>query len=202
MKRLHRHDMYGWSQFDEARNIDFHSVLWQHPEGNIVVDPLPLSAHDQAHLEQLGGVAWIVVTNSDHVRASEVLAQRSGARIAGPALERDDFPVKCDRWLSDGEVFAGMKLIAVNGSKTPGELVLLVEQTTLITGDLIRAHEGGRLTLLPEPKLTDRTAAVHSLQRVVEASGKVDAVLLGDGWPLFVGGGEALRALLSRELAT
>ena len=27
MKLLHRDDLYGWSVFDEERNIDFNSVL-------------------------------------------------------------------------------------------------------------------------------------------------------------------------------
>ena len=46
MKRLHRSDLYGWSVFDEGLNIDFHSVLWVRPEGNVVIDPLPLRDHD------------------------------------------------------------------------------------------------------------------------------------------------------------
>ena len=37
MKRLHRADLYGWSRFDEARDIDFHSVLWKRSGGNVVV---------------------------------------------------------------------------------------------------------------------------------------------------------------------
>jgi hypothetical protein len=60
MKALHREDLFGWSRFDEARNLDFHSVLWVRPEGNVVVDPLPLSEHDTTHLRSLGGVAWAV----------------------------------------------------------------------------------------------------------------------------------------------
>ena len=45
MKRLHRPDLYGWSDFNEDRNIDFHSVLWVRGSGNVAIDPLPLRAH-------------------------------------------------------------------------------------------------------------------------------------------------------------
>ena len=38
MKRLHRDDIYGWSAFDERLNIDFHSVVWVRPGGNVVID--------------------------------------------------------------------------------------------------------------------------------------------------------------------
>src|SRR6218665_2904012 len=83
MKALHRKELYGWSVFDEARNLDFHSVLWVRPEGNVVIDPLPLSTHDAAHLRSLGGVAWVVVTNSDHVRTTRELVSALGAKGGG-----------------------------------------------------------------------------------------------------------------------
>ncbi len=193
MKRLHRDDVYGWSVFDERLDIDFHSVLWVRPLGNVVIDPLPLSEHDRVHLEQLGSVATIVITNSDHTRASKSLAEASGARILGPVDERGS--LECDDWLSDGDVVVeGLAVITLDGSKTPGELALLLEETTLITGDLIRAHEAGRLCLLPEAKLSDKDKAVASLRRLADLP-QIDAVLPGDGWPVFRGGARALAEL-------
>jgi glyoxylase-like metal-dependent hydrolase (beta-lactamase superfamily II) len=190
MKRLHRNDLYGWSVFDEGRNIDFHSVLWVRPDGNVVVDPLPLSEHDRAHLESLGSVGTIVITNSDHERESKALAESTGASIVGPASERDR--LTCDAFLGDGdEVVQGLTAIALEGSKTPGELALLLEETTLITGDLIRAHEGGKLCLLPDPKLTDKEKAIESLKRLADLP-LIETVLTGDGWPVFRGGRQAL----------
>ncbi|RIL03074.1 MAG: MBL fold metallo-hydrolase [Proteobacteria bacterium] len=198
MKRLHRPDLYGWSAFDEARDLDFHSVLWVRDGGNVAIDPLPLSPHDRAHLERLGGLAWIAVTNSDHARGADALARDTGARLAGPAAERDGFPLRCDRWLGDGdELVPGLVAIALEGSKTPGELALVVDGTTLVTGDLVRAHEGGRLATLPGAKLRDAAAARRSLQRLAALPG-IEAVLVGDGWPVFRGGAAALRELAGR----
>jgi metallo-beta-lactamase superfamily protein len=195
VKRLHRPDLFGWSAFDESRNLDFHSVLWKRADGNVAIDPLPLSAHDRKHLEELGGVALVVVTNSDHTRATESLAKECGARIAGPAAERATFPFACDLWLADGdEPVPGLVALALDGSKTPGELALVIEGTTLVTGDLVRAHEGGRLTTLPPAKLRDANAAATSVRRLA-ALRDVDAVLVGDGWPIFRGAGVALREL-------
>ncbi|MFT7654606.1 MAG: hypothetical protein ACI9UU_003726 [Candidatus Azotimanducaceae bacterium] len=193
MKRLHRQDIYGWSVFDEGRNIDFHSVLWVRPEGNVVIDPLPLTEHDQAHLISLGSVSTIVITNSDHERATKSLAEITGARIFGPAGEREQ--LDCNAWLEDGdEVVQGLTVMTLEGSKTPGELVLLLEETTLITGDLIRAHEAGKLCLLPDQKLLDKEKAVASLRRLADLP-LVETVLTGDGWPVFRGGAQALADL-------
>lgn len=196
MKALHRPDLFGWSRFDEARNLDFHGVYWA-KEGGVAIDPLALSAHDEAHVETLGGVAWVVVTNSDHVRDAANVATRFGARIAAPRGERESFPIAADRWLGEGdEVVPGLRVLELEGSKTPGELALVLEGTTLVTGDLVRCHAGGRLHTLPAPKLRDREAAIASIRRLTSLPG-LDAVLVGDGWPVFRGGAEALRALVA-----
>src|SRR5690606_19214344 len=199
MKLLHRPDLYAWSRFDEARNIDFHSVLWVREGGNVVIDPLPLSTHEQARLASLGGVRHLLITNSDHVRAARAVADATGARLYGPVAERDRFPIPCDAWLADGdEPVPGLTVHALSGSKTPGELAFVLERSTLITGDLIRAHAGGRLTLLPDAKLTDRAAALQSVKRLA-ALPEIDAVLVGDGWPVFRQG-KAILTELVQEL--
>lgn len=199
MKRLHRPDLYGWSRFDEARDIDFHSVLWVRPEGSVVVDPLPLSRHDQGHLAALGPVAWIVVTNSDHLRSARELAVITGAKIAGPRAEELTFSPRLDRHLGDGEsLVLGLVAFELHGSKTPGELALVLDRTTLVTGDLVRAHSGGALCLLPDDKLTDKEAALASVARLAMLP-HLEAVLVGDGWPIFRDGAERLRELVVAE---
>ncbi|HET9958141.1 MAG TPA: hypothetical protein VFQ61_26780 [Polyangiaceae bacterium] len=198
MKALHRPDLYAWSRFDEARNMDFNSWLWVRPQGNVVIDPLPLTPHEQSRLEQLGGVRYVVVTNSDHVRDAQNLAAWAGAQISGPAAERASFPLTCQRWLADEEeVVPGLRTLELNGSKTPGELALVLEDTTLITGDLVRAPRAGALDCLPDSKLANRAEAVRSLQRLA-ALGRVETVLTGDGWPVFRFGAQALRELAAR----
>jgi Metallo-beta-lactamase superfamily len=197
MKLLHRPDLYCWSEFDLDRNIDFHSVAWIRHEGNILVDPLPLSAHDRVHLQALGGAKWIVITNSDHIRASQEIAAQTGAQIAAPAGERDTFSIPVQQWLSDGDaIVPGLKAIELHGSKTPGELALLLEDTTLITGDLIRAHQAGSLMLLPNAKLTDRDRALDSVRRLTQLA-TIETVLVGDGWHVFHDGLLRLKAAIS-----
>jgi hypothetical protein len=186
MKKLHRADLYNFSRFDESRNIDFHGLLWVRQGGNVAVDPLPLSPHDERHLAELGGAALVIVTNSDHVRDVVRFAEKSS------------FPVACSGWLGDGdEPVAGLRVFELSGSKTPGELALLITGTgapTLVTGDLIRAHQGGSLNLLPDSKLSDRSQALASLRRLCELT-EIEAVLPGDGWPVFRDGARALREL-------
>jgi hypothetical protein len=195
MKQLHRKNLFGWSEFDKQRNLDFHSVLWVRDEGNVLIDPLPMSEHDHDHLQRLGGVNYIIVTNSDHCRATEQIVSSTGALVFAPSGEEELFPVFCDRWLHDNEeVFPGLIAYELNGSKTAGELALLLDHHILITGDLIRCHIAGELCLLPDAKLSDKHLAIKSVKRLAELP-NITAVLTGDGWPIFSHGSEALHRL-------
>jgi len=197
MKRLHRRDLYCWSAFNERLDIDFNSFVWVREGGNVLVDPLPLSDHDRKHLRDLGGAAWIVLTNSGHVRAAREVAAEFGCGIAGPTAEREEFPLPCDRWLKEGDDFLpGLQILELEGSKTPGELALVLEGTTLIAGDLLRSHRAGALMLLrPDQGLKDAGRAVASLRRLL-TNERLEALLLGDGWCVFRDG----RTLLAEFL--
>ncbi len=195
MKRTHRPDVRCWSRFDEARDMDFNGWAWLRSGGTVLVDPMPMSEHDRAELEAAGPVSHVVVTNSDHTRAAQELAERHGAAVVGPAGERDRLGIPCERWVTTGdEIVPGLIALAMEGSKTPGELALLLEGTTLITGDLVRAPVGGSLAMLPAAKLADEAAARASVRGLLQHR-LVDAVLVGDGWPVFRDGHARLEEL-------
>jgi Metallo-beta-lactamase superfamily len=121
----------------------------------------------------------------------------TGAVVYGPESEQANFPLACEHWLHDKqEVVPGLIAYELHGSKTHGELALVLEQSTLITGDLIRSNMGGELCLLPDAKLTDVAKAKQSVQRMAAMS-NIKTVLVGDGWLLFNQGGEALKVLAS-----
>lgn len=196
MKALHRPEFWGWSEFNAERNLDFHSVLWVRPQGNCAFDPLPQSEHDRLHLLSLGPLTDIFISNSDHLRDAVSLAQATGAELWGPLAEKEI--LDCPHYLTDGdEPLPGLKVFALDGSKTPGELAFVIDGHTLITGDLIRAHRAGQLCLLPDAKLSDKSAAQTSVRKLV-ASFNLQAVLTGDGWPVFRDGQQILNELLER----
>mgnify|MGYP001353336214 CR=1 FL=1 len=195
MKKLHSSDLYCWSEFNEERNIDFNGTLWVNSLGNVLIDPVRLEEHDKNHLDSLGGAAHIIITNSDHVRDTEIISSLTGAKCWGPSEEKDGFPFECDAWLKEGdEPINGIKIYSLNGSKTKGELAILIESKTLVTGDLIRAHEGGKLCMLPDEKLKDRKLALESVKRMASIK-DIIAVIPGDGWPIFKYGHDALLEL-------
>ncbi len=197
MKRLHRPDLFTWSRYDEPLQVDFNGILWRREGGNVLVDPPPLADHDVRHLDELGGATAIVLTTSDHVRGAREVAARTGARLLGPAGERAAFPVACAAWLSDGdEPFPGLRVRELAGSKTEGELALVLDETTAIFGDAVRAHHAGALMYLRPEKLRDPARLVESVRRLRALHPRVAHVLVGDGWSAFNDGGALLDALL------
>ncbi len=198
MKQLHKPNLYCWSQFNPDRNLDFHGYLWVREAGNILFDPVIMSEHDLAELDALGGAATILVSNSDHIRDSERLAKLTGAKIFGPKGESNTFPIQVSHWLGSANLtFDGLQTIELQGSKTPGELAFLIEGHTLITGDLIRCHQAGQLDLLPDSKLSNKDLAIQSLAELAQYN-TIEAVLVGDGWPVFRDGHQYIVDLLTR----
>ena len=41
----------------------------------------------------------ISISNSDHIREAESLANLTNAEIWGPEGEKDNFPITCTKWL-------------------------------------------------------------------------------------------------------
>ncbi len=202
MKVLHRPDVFSWSQFNRDRNIDFHGHFWKRDHGNVAIDPLPVDEHDAAQISALGGVSWILISNADHTRAAAEFKTRWGAKILGPKgdsgyAEFAGIPV--DGWMEADEVLpCGIRCLGMGGSKTPGELAFLLPPgDTLVCGDLIRAHQGGSLNLLPDGKLKDRARAIATVRRLADLPG-ILSVLVGDGWPVFRDGSRVLGELAER----
>ena len=115
-----------------------------------------------------------------------------------PQGEAASFALRCDQWVSEGDaIVPGLKVMEMHGSKTPSELALVLEDTTVITGDLIRSHAAGSLCLLPDGKLTDKQAALASVERIVRLA-QVEAVLVSDGWPVFRDGAIRLQEMWAK----
>lgn len=199
MQKISVPDVYQWSRWQPDRNMYFNSHFLVAAEGNVAVDPLALDETDAREVEELGGVAWIVVTNRDHVREAQGLRERFGARLATSRAEAPLLGVPVDRELADGEkLFDGAIVVQLDGQKTPGEFALhLPRHKALLVGDALIGSPAGSLTLLPDHKYDDAARAVLALRRLWALQPEV--LLVGDGACLWHGATRAIGdALFSR----
>lgn len=182
-----------WSVWQPDRNLFFNTHFIERAEGNLLVDPLPIADTDAQEILARGGVAWIVVTNRDHVRDAAACARRFDAKVAAAAGEAEGIAV--DRVLADGDVLCGATVIALAGVKTPGEFALhFRDLDTILVGDALWGDPAGSLRLMPDTKLADPPTAVLSLRKL--RARRPRHLLVGDGASIFDTAFETLSACL------
>lgn len=201
MKQLILEGFYTWSVFNQDKQMDFNGHLWVRPEGNVLVDPVALSPEDFTQLEELGGAAWCVLTNSDHLRATAELKERLGFRVICHEAEAPTLGIAADRVVKSGEeLFDGMLAVHIAEGKTPGEMALLLPRHgAILFGDIVRGSPMGALRLLPDQKLRNPALALQSLRRLLPLP--VRHVLVGDGASVFSLGQRALLDALAHHHA-
>ena len=185
MKRLMLGDMYSWSCFSEERQIDFNGHLWVRPEGNILIDPVPMIDSDMAQLDELGGAEQIVITNRDHEREAAFFKERTGAQVVVHGADAEAMMKPPNRTLEDGEaVVDGLVAVHLSHGKSPGEIALFwPERKVVLSGDLVVGAPMGRLTLLKDDKLADPPQAAVALRKLMALDFEV--LLVGDGQSVF-----------------
>ena len=184
-----------WSLWQPERNLFFNSFFVEHPDGNLIVDPLPLSDADAAEIAERGGAAWVVVTNRDHERDARAVAARFGARLAASTLDAPLLAGPAERLLADGESIADAVVIALDGLKTVGEIALhFPARRAVLVGDALWGDPAGSLRLMPDRSLSDPPRAALSLRRI--AMLRPEHLLVGDGTSIFGGATQTLWACL------
>jgi uncharacterized cupin superfamily protein len=175
-----------WSVWQPDRNLFFNSFFIEgdSSDGNLIVDPLPLSDADAAEISGRGGARWIVITNRDHERDARAVALRFGAKLVASELDAPLLSGPVDRLLRDGDTIGGATVIALDGVKTPGEFALNFRALrAVVVGDALWGTPAGALRLMPDEKLADAARATLSLRKI--AAALPEHLLLGDGASIF-----------------
>ncbi|MFT5284209.1 MAG: glyoxylase-like metal-dependent hydrolase (beta-lactamase superfamily II) [Planctomycetota bacterium] len=186
MKKTKLDGLHYWGRLQADRQIDFNGFFWAREDGGVLIDPMEMSAEERALLDGLGGARYVVLTNFDHLRATAELKAELGLEVWAPAAERGRFGDAAA--VIDHEYSAtsglpanlGIDAFEMRGGKSEVEMALYLKPLkALLFGDVVRSHESGILRMLPDPKVSDRSALVESIKAL--SSLALDAVLLGDG---------------------
>jgi len=195
-------DIHTWSCFSEQKGLDFNGLYIRSGREAVIVDPPQYGEEDLRQMEALGAPRAILLTNKDHVRRSAELAARFGVPIRIHEADAPLVNIPIGSVFRDGDVIeAGLRVIQVPDSKSPGETALLLgASNALIIGDALIGKPAGRLSLLPSPMIKDPEKARRGIRRLLEFP--FDAVLVGDGSSILSGGKAALEAFLSTPPGT
>ena len=186
-----------WSRFSERHGYDFNGTLVQDIGGNLCIDPVEPDAETLDRLAEVG-VAHVLITNRNHVRAANAVRERTGARVAIHPADADyarSQGAQLDGELAVGERVGPFTVIRVPG-KSPGEVALHdPARGILVVGDAVVGNPPSRLSLLSERVIDDPPALRASVRRLLGLD--FDAIVVGDGVPILAGARECLRELIA-----
>ena len=186
-----------WGRLSERHGYDFNGTFVRHAGGNLCIDPVEPDAATLDELAELG-VARVLITNRNHVRAANAVRERTGAAVAIHPADADyarDQGAQLDAALSVGESVGPFSVVAMPG-KSPGEVALFdPARRILVVGDAVIGNPPAKLSLLSERVIDDPALLRASLRRALELG--FDAILVRDGVPILAGARERLRELVS-----
>lgn len=187
-------DIQQWSSFSQEKQMDFNGLHLTVNDHCILVDPPPMEAADRTAILKGRAVDYILLTNRDHVRETEVCRRDFKARVYAPEADAPQMEIPIDKTYKDGELLpGGLWVIHLNNMKSPGESALFLDRGKgyLILGDSLIGRPPGQLSLLAADKFADVAKARESLKRLLKYN--FDAVLAGDGASILTGAKEAVR---------
>jgi hypothetical protein len=192
--------LFSWSRFQPERGYDFNgtALVCDGDDAGVVllVDPVDLDPEDFDTIDGLGSRFIVIVLNSDHERASVIVAAALDAPIYVSAPDRDQLHVGGVTTFDDGHVFPGGWVAKIQSDmKTPGETVLYhAERGVLVVGDAVISHPTEGLRLVPPAKLTDSEKTMAALRALLDLN--FETILVGDGRHILHGAHDALSAFV------
>lgn len=188
-----------WHAYDPAVRAELYSSSLTTSGGTYLIDPISL---EQPALDALIGssrVAGIVVTNSNHHRASIHFAEKFSVPIITHAdAFSEGQPGQIQRVVDGEEICDGLRVIGIDGAP-PGEIVLHYTGNggTLIVGDALINFEPYGFAFLPAKYCSNEKEMCLSLRKLLDY--EAERILFAHGTPILSGATERLRGLLNSD---
>jgi glyoxylase-like metal-dependent hydrolase (beta-lactamase superfamily II) len=161
-----------------------HSYLVQRASGNLMIDGPRWTRDVYGPLDEMGGIAHVLLSHSDDVADAERYAERYGARVW---IHEDDasaapFATDIIRGVDNTDVSADVVAIPVPGH-TKGSVLYLVDGHLLFSGDSLSWHpEHENLMGFRRACWYSWDAQMESLGRFGESELRFDRLFCGHGW--------------------
>jgi len=188
-----------WHDYDPTVKADLYSTCLVASGGAYLIDPSPLQGDMVGWLVGSSPVAGIIVTSSNHDRASARFAEQFSAPIfaRGEAFP-DKTPSRFRKVDDDDEICDGLRVIRIEGAAA-GEIVLhyAPDGGTLIVGDALINFEPYGFTFLPGKYCSNEKEMRRSLQKLLDY--EAERILFAHGTPILAGASDRLRGLLGSD---
>jgi len=185
-----------WRLYDPAVKADLFSTAIATDSGTFLVDPVLLAPDALAFLCVQGGIAGIVVTNDNHIRAAASFSDQFDVPIfVHPALATG-IGLPRMQPIRDRQVFATrMTAYEIDGGP-PGEIAIHsdAENGSLIIGDALINFEPYGFALLPAKYCSNARLMRRSLPKLLDYT--FQRMLFAHGTPILTAARQRLEQLL------
>ena len=185
-----------WHEYDSAVKVELYSTCLRTFGGTYFTDPIPLETEALDKLIGSNSVDGIIVTNSNHYRASAKFAADFLVPIFGHGEMFLDQPPLEFRSVTDGDkIYDELTMIGIEGA-AEGEIALhyAPDGGTFIIGDALINFEPYGFTFLPAKYCSNQKHMRQSLRKLLDY--KAERMLFAHGAPILFGANERLRGLL------
>jgi len=187
--------LFFWNVYESSIKCDLSCTALKLGLGLVVVDPVPLADTAWKDLLAIAPLRAILLTNGNHVRASDALRKRHHVPIVTAPVTRGDITeIKPDIILLENELLYGITPIAIPGA-TPGETAFYANTGVMIVGDAVintSAEKG--LELLPDKYCIDAGQNRESLRKLLNYD--FQTLTFAHGIPVTTHAKKKLHALL------
>jgi glyoxylase-like metal-dependent hydrolase (beta-lactamase superfamily II) len=189
-----------WHGYDSAVKTELYSTGLATSEGMYLIDPIPLESETLDELIGPDCMAGIIVTNSNHHRASAKFAEQFSVPVFACCDAFPNSPPRRFGCVADGDkVCDELRVIGIDGA-APGEIVLYYapDGGALIVGDALINFEPYGFTFLPRKYCSNEKEMRRSLRRLLDY--KAQRFSFAHGAPILSGASERLQRLLDNNL--
>ena len=188
-----------WHGYDSAVKTELYATSLETSDGTYVIDPIPLQREALDELVGSRRVAGIVVTSSNHHRASVQFADQFSIPIfARSETFSDPVPRRFTRVADGEEIGAGLRVIAIEGAAT-GEIAVHYTPNggTFVIGDALVNFEPYGFTFLLAKYCTNGKEMQRSLRKLLAY--QAERMLFAHGTPIISRASDRLQGLLGSD---
>lgn len=187
--------LWHWQAYDPAVKADLSSGAAQCGDRLFLIDPIPLDPPALAKLTAHRTIGGVLVTNSNHPRASAALARQLGATIFASEPAIHEFVDAKTQPIAAGEIMPGLAAITIEGAAS-GEMAFHFADSggTLVVGDALINFEPYGFTMLPAKYCSNQKQMRRSLRQLLDSP--FERLLFAHGSPILSSARARLDTLL------
>ncbi|MGZ4983392.1 MAG: MBL fold metallo-hydrolase [Chthoniobacterales bacterium] len=179
-----------WNRYDSAVKADLYSTAVATGVGTVLVDPIEVP---EADLARASDAVAIVVSNANHVRASEYFSRKFAAPIYASTAAGIPFAIDPH---TPGAFDSELEVIEIEGAAA-GEIALFFASDggTVVMGDALINFGSHGFTFLPAKYCSNQKLMRKSLRKLLDLH--FERMLFAHGAPIMNKARDRLAALLA-----